>query len=319
MATRTELLCYQLGLRLFQAKELHTPHCLDQGPAIVRLSVVRLEQSVGLLWRIPELAPAVPSAWGTIASWISTPGYYSRLRCAESWQHDDLMQQHREELAVMQQAVRIALQQYSRELENWLALGEKILSIVHDGEEDGIHSLLDCLELSRDTVLPGEPDSKDELDDELPESYFHGLEEERAWRHQYPLWDIAELGLQRLWEDVEEEPEPLRLESMAVANPQQREVDAPPHGPGRHGAFHYKGKTVTGIEKKPWLLLKLAWESQPKPVDLAVAGEEVWGNDIINTGRVRTAASKANKALMEADIPISIHIQDEQVLLDIGD
>jgi len=38
---------------------------------------------------------------------------------------------------------------------------------------------------------------------------------------------------------------------------------------------------VTGIEKKPWLLLKLAWESQPKPVDLAVAGEEVWGNDII--------------------------------------
>jgi hypothetical protein len=58
-------------------------------------------------------------------------------------------------------------------------------------------------------------------------------------------------------------------------------VDALPDGSGRHGAFHYKGKTVTGIEKKPWLLLKLAWESQPKPVDLAVAGEEVWGNDII--------------------------------------
>jgi len=33
---------------------------------------------------------------------------------------------------------------------------------------------------------------------------------------------------------------------------------------------------VTGVEKKPWLLLKLAWEDQPEPVDLAVAGEEVW-------------------------------------------
>ena len=315
MATRTELLCYQLGLRLFQARELHTPHCLDQGPAIVRLSIVRLEQSVGLLWRIPELAPAVPSAWGTIASWISTPRYYSRLRCAESWQHDDLMQQHRDELAVMQQAVRMALEQYSRELEDWLALGEKILS---DGESDEIHPLLDCLGLSRDTILPGEPVSKDELDNELRESYFHGLEEERVWRHQYPLWDIAELGLQRLWENVEEEPEPLQLESLAVANPEQREVDALPHGPGRRGAFHYKGRTVTGIEKKPWLLLKLAWESRPEPVDLAVAGEEVWGNDIIDTGRVRTAASKANRALMEADIPITIHIQDEQILLDIG-
>ena len=76
---------------------------------------------------------------------------------------------------------------------------------------------------------------------------------------------------------------------------------------------------MTGIEKKPWLLLKLAWESQPESVDLAVAGEEVWGNDIIDAGRVRTAASKVNRALMEADIPITIHIQDEQVLLDIGD
>ena len=114
-------------------------------------------------------------------------------------------------------------------------------------------------------------------------------------------------------------PEQPQLEWLAVENQEQPDVDALPDGPRRHGAFHYEGKTVTGIEKKPWLLLKLAWESQPEPVDLAVAGEEVWGDDLIDAGKVRTAASKANRALMEADIPISIHIQDEQVLLDVGD
>ncbi len=320
MATRTELLVYQLGLRLFQARELHTPNSLDQSPAIVRFSVVRLRRAVEPLCHIPKLVPAAQAVSGVISGWIETPRYYHALRCTESWQYDDLMAQHRQELAVIQEEVRIAVAGLSagKQLAEWLVLGATILSIEDSREQEGIHLCLAGLGLSRNAVLPDGDLSEAELNIELRESYFHSLEEEKGWRRQYELWDIAELGLQRLWENVEEEPEQAQTEAQAVEQREQPDVDVPPDGPGREGTFNYKGRIVTRIERKPWLLLKLAWEGHPKPVDFAVVGEEIWGDDLLAATIIRTAASKANRSLAEAEVPVTIHVQKEQLFLDIG-
>lgn len=360
MATRTELLLYQLGLRLVQAKELHGPHYLEQAVAVVRLSVVRLRDAFAPLCTLPNLGPDMGSASGILVEWLNEPRHFDRLGIAELHDREHLAETFKQRFDVMQEEVRTATSRRLPEsrMEKWLDLGLKMLSIEDDyeplpgptkrwsqsrlpssnpvvrrfgsptcrrigwhWEEDGaVRQLLADLELEPAAVFPMDEDlSTEELDAQLRESYFHGLEEGRYLRHEFPIWDIAELGLQRLWDNVEEDLEPSWVESQAIEKQEQSEADALPDGPGRQGAFRHQGKTVTGIEKKPWLLLKLAWKSCPEPVDLAVAGEEVWGNDIIDTGRVRTAASKANRALMEADIPITIHIQDEQVLLDVGD
>ena len=360
MTTRTELLLYQLGLRLVQAKELHDPHDLEQAVAVVRLSVVRLRDAFAPLCTLPNLGPDMGSASGILVEWLNEPRHFDRLGIAELHDRERFAETFKQRFDVMQEEVRTATRRRSPEsrLEKWFDLGLKMLSIEDDygplpgttkrwsqsrlpssnpvvrqfdgpgcrpigwhwEEDDVVRQILADLELEPADVFPMDEDlSTEELDAQLQESYFHGMDEERYWRREYPIWDIAELGLQRLWENVEEEPEPLQIASQAVENQVEPEVDALPDGPVRQGSFRYKGKTVTRIERKPWLLLKLAWESHPKPVDLAVAGEEVWNDDSIDSRRVRTAASKANGALMEAEIPITVHIRDEQVLLDIGD
>ncbi len=218
MATRTELLCYQLGLRLFQARELHDPQLLGYSPSLIRLSAIRLREVLDSLQPLPQLASVAQSAWGNIALWIDTPHYYERLRSAESWQYDDLMQQHREQLALIQEEFRVAMRQWFPEepLENWLTLGAGILSFQDHNDRHVIDRLLSDLRLVYDAVLPDDDLNVAELDHELHESYFHGLEQQRHGCSNHELWDTAELGLQRLWKNIEEEPEQAKIESQAV-------------------------------------------------------------------------------------------------------
>lgn len=90
----------------------------------------------------------------------------------------------------------------------------------------------------------------------------------------------------------------------------------PEDGPGEKGVFHFGGNTAKGIERKPWMLLKLAWERRPNAVDFCDVGEQVWSTDAVATSTIRTAASKANTALAEHGIPLQLRTKEEKLMLE---
>ncbi len=93
MATRTELLCYQLGLRLFQARELHDPsrfgpathfEVCDQTISVMQLGIARLQGAIDLLHEMLDSASNLYSALDRALQRLDTPVDLERLHKTSS-------------------------------------------------------------------------------------------------------------------------------------------------------------------------------------------------------------------------------------------
>lgn len=82
-----------------------------------------------------------------------------------------------------------------------------------------------------------------------------------------------------------------------------RSKEAEEDGPSPPKSFRYNGKTID-MEPKPHAILSTLWKSRRQKV--ADVESSVWGDESEGDSRLKSAITRANRALFEAGFPMSV-------------
>lgn len=87
---------------------------------------------------------------------------------------------------------------------------------------------------------------------------------------------------------------------------QQTPREEEPDGPAPPNKFIWKGKTAT-LQPRAWHLVEFLSRQRNQRSQSSTVEDEVWGeNEDPSTGAVKAAIRKANKAFVDAGIPLAV-------------
>ncbi len=132
-----------------------------------------------------------------------------------------------------------------------------------------------------------------------------------------PVWDE--------WDEIQVTLERMVIQLRGVeasaVDPQKSdgEDELPEDGPRAVGEFWHAGKQVS-MQRIPWQLLSFVWKAPRQQADFQDILDDVWGGQgetsDIPDGRIKTAVSRVNTAMVEAGVSVSLRTEHSRVIID---